>query len=58
MPNKFSPIGLFDSGIGGLTVANAVAYLLPREQLLYFGDTARQNDNHEQKSLLSDGDVG
>lgn len=34
------PIGIFDSGIGGLTVANAVKELLPREQLIYFGDTA------------------
>lgn len=34
------PIGIFDSGIGGLTVANAVSRLLPREQIIYFGDTA------------------
>jgi len=38
--NKFSPIGIFDSGIGGLTVANAIYKLLPNETLLYFGDTA------------------
>lgn len=35
-----SPIGIFDSGIGGLTVARAVKDLLPNEQLIYFGDTA------------------
>ncbi|WP_226388747.1 glutamate racemase [Penaeicola halotolerans] len=35
-----SPIGIFDSGIGGLTVAHAVKKLLPQEQLIYFGDTA------------------
>lgn len=35
------PIGLFDSGIGGLTVFSQVAKLLPREDLVYFGDTAR-----------------
>ncbi|GGF42052.1 glutamate racemase [Echinicola rosea] len=35
-----SPIGIFDSGIGGLTVARAVKKLLPDEQLVYFGDTA------------------
>lgn len=35
-----SPIGIFDSGIGGLTVANAIHKLLPEETLLYFGDTA------------------
>lgn len=34
------PIGIFDSGIGGLTVANAVSKLLPEEEIIYFGDTA------------------
>ena len=34
------PIGIFDSGIGGLTVANAISKLLPNEQIIYFGDTA------------------
>lgn len=34
------PIGIFDSGIGGLTVARAIAKLLPNEQIIYFGDTA------------------
>ncbi|WP_375417840.1 glutamate racemase [uncultured Hymenobacter sp.] len=34
------PIGIFDSGIGGLTVARAVARALPHERLVYFGDTA------------------
>ncbi|MCB0704810.1 MAG: glutamate racemase [Saprospiraceae bacterium] len=34
------PIGVFDSGIGGLTVAHAIANRLPFEQLIYFGDTA------------------
>ncbi len=35
-----APIGIFDSGIGGLTVAKAVRQLLPNEQIIYFGDTA------------------
>jgi glutamate racemase len=35
------PIGMFDSGVGGLTVARAVIDLLPNEDLIYFGDTAR-----------------
>lgn len=35
-----APIGIFDSGIGGLTVAHAIAKELPNEQLVYFGDTA------------------
>lgn len=34
------PIGIFDSGIGGLTVANAIHRALPNEQLIYFGDIA------------------
>lgn len=35
------PIGIFDSGFGGLTVARAVIDLLPAEHVVYFGDTAR-----------------
>ena len=34
------PIGIFDSGIGGLTVAQAISKILPNEQIVYFGDTA------------------
>jgi glutamate racemase len=34
------PIGIFDSGIGGLTVAKAISEVLPKEDLMYFGDTA------------------
>lgn len=37
---KENPIGIFDSGVGGLTVANAIKQLLPGESLVYFGDTA------------------
>ncbi len=35
-----SPIGIFDSGIGGLTLANELQKLLPNERIIYFGDTA------------------
>jgi glutamate racemase len=35
------PIGVFDSGVGGLTVVAALQRLLPRESILYLGDTAR-----------------
>ena len=35
------PIGVFDSGVGGLTVARAILDLLPHEPLIYVGDTAR-----------------
>jgi glutamate racemase len=39
MPNS-SPIGIFDSGIGGLTLAHAITELMPNEPIIYFGDTA------------------
>lgn len=39
-PKASHPIGVFDSGIGGLTVAKAINELLPNEHLIYFGDTA------------------
>ena len=35
------PIGMFDSGFGGLTVARATIDLLPGEDLVYIGDTGR-----------------
>lgn len=38
--NNNNPIGIFDSGIGGLTVARAIHKRLPAERLIYFGDTA------------------
>ena len=37
-----APIGIFDSGVGGLTVARAVLDQLPHEQVVYMADTARQ----------------
>ncbi len=40
MNNSNGPIGLFDSGVGGLTVARAIARKLPKESIIYFGDTA------------------
>lgn len=36
-----NPIGIFDSGIGGLTVVRAVREMMPNESIVYFGDTAR-----------------
>ena len=35
------PIGIFDSGVGGLTSINAFSEVLPNESIVYFGDTAR-----------------
>lgn len=37
---KDQPVGIFDSGIGGLTVAHAIKKMMPNESLIYFGDTA------------------
>lgn len=41
MKNSEKPIGIFDSGLGGLTVFRELRALLPAENLVYFGDTAR-----------------
>lgn len=38
---KSAPIGIFDSGVGGLTVARAILDQLPHESIIYVGDTAR-----------------
>lgn len=38
---KNAPIGVFDSGVGGLTVVKEIMEQLPREAIIYFGDTAR-----------------
>lgn len=39
--NSTLPIGIFDSGIGGLTVVRAIRKIMPNEDLIYLGDTAR-----------------
>jgi glutamate racemase len=39
--NRTNPIGIFDSGIGGLTVVKKISSFLPNENIIYFGDTAR-----------------
>ena len=41
VPAQQQPIGVFDSGIGGLTVVSALRRLLPNERIHYLGDTAR-----------------
>ena len=41
MPVPADPIGIFDSGLGGLTVARALIDVLPDERFVYFGDTGR-----------------
>ncbi len=46
------PIGIFDSGIGGLTVAREINAALPNEQLIYFGDTAHFPYGDKEKSSI------
>ncbi|MCD8506210.1 MAG: hypothetical protein LRY37_03825 [Alkalibacterium thalassium] len=47
------PIGLLDSGIGGLTVLKAVKHLLPHESFIYIGDSARNPyGNRTEKEII------
>jgi glutamate racemase len=46
------PIGIFDSGIGGLTVAKKIFELLPNENVIYFGDTARYPYGPRSKRIV------
>ena len=46
------PIGVFDSGIGGLTVVKALVQELPSESIVYFGDTARVPYGTKSKSTI------
>lgn len=50
--NANSPIGIFDSGIGGLTVAHAISKALPNETLIYFGDTAHMPYGDKSRELI------
>ena len=47
------PIGIFDSGIGGLTVAKAIAEALPNERIIYFGDTAHLPYGDKSKESIT-----
>jgi glutamate racemase len=49
---KNSPIGIFDSGIGGLTVANAIKNILPNENIIYFGDTEHHPYGEKSKKAI------
>lgn len=46
------PIGIFDSGIGGLTVLKAIERILPQEHIIYFGDTARVPYGNKSKQTV------
>lgn len=46
------PIGIFDSGVGGLTVVKEVIKIMPEENIIYFGDTARVPYGSKSKELV------
>ena len=46
------PIGIFDSGLGGLTVVNAIKQKTPNEDIIYVGDTARVPYGNKSASLI------
>ena len=52
------PIGVFDSGLGGLTVVKALKQVLPNESILYFGDIARLPYGTKSKELIVQYSIG
>ena len=46
------PIGIFDSGLGGLTVLNAIKKIIPNENIIYVGDTARVPYGNKSAPLI------
>ena len=48
------PIGIFDSGFGGLTVMSAISKLMPKENLVYFGDTAHVPYGSKSKKIVTE----
>ena len=50
---KNQPIGVFDSGIGGLTILRALRHTLPHENLIYFGDTANVPYGGKSKAAVT-----
>lgn len=49
---SYAPIGVFDSGVGGLTVAREIMRQLPDERIVYFGDTARVPYGSKSKDTI------
>ena len=50
--NNNAPVGVFDSGVGGLTVAREITRQLPNESIVYFGDTARVPYGSKSKDTI------
>lgn len=51
--NRYAPIGVFDSGVGGLTVAREIMRQMPNEKIVYFGDTARVPYGSKSKETVT-----
>lgn len=52
MSDRNAPIGVFDSGVGGLTVAREIMRQMPDERIVYFGDTARLPYGSKSKDTI------
>ena len=48
-----APIGVFDSGVGGLTVAREIMRQIPNERIVYFGGTARVPYGSKSKDIIT-----
>ena len=51
--NSSAPIGVFDSGVGGLTVVREIMRQIPDERIIYFGDTARVPYGSKSKETVT-----
>lgn len=53
MTDRNAPIGVFDSGVGGLTVVKEIMHQIPNEKIVYFGDTARVPYGNKSKETIT-----
>ena len=53
MIDRNAPIGVFDSGVGGLTVMKEIMHQIPSEKVVYFGDTARVPYGNKSKETVT-----
>lgn len=52
-PDRYAPVGVFDSGVGGLTVVKEIMCQIPNERVVYFGDTARVPYGSKSKETVT-----
>lgn len=50
---RYAPVGVFDSGVGGLTVVSEIMSQIPNEKIIYFGDTARVPYGSKSKETIT-----